>query len=338
MLKPISFTPIAKGVSYLDDLDIAIRQCMFNDYTQALFQELDQLSDSCEELIYLRSHIDEFRTDPSFQEAVGLRLERQGYTTSLEVEGGISKTMGAVVDKILTFFAKVMRYIQEVMMVSCDACAKLVEKLASLEESPDNVAKLKKEYTSNGPSAETLTEFFQYLIDNQKNVIEQVNKLATAQASSQPASGATTQDAEANKQIEAQGVEQNAKKTDSKLDEIVNRLKEQSGIGHGEQSAGAGLSPDEGRWFSSSTLKTLASTVKNMQGYVNMLKDLQSRVRGMANSVKSDSQMDKSLAKTKLDTLKSITKGIDAEIKLVMKFTTTLAKQCQVMIKIITKK
>lgn len=302
---------------------LVLREDQHNDESHELFQSLEDLDMLCRNLMWLENHIDTLRSDCVFQDIVGLQLAKDGYTSSVEVAGGISKTMTTMWNKVTEFFPNLIRYLTEVMSVNTKASASLLRKLADKCKDPKTVDKLKKEYTTHGESAESIAKFLKEIHDNQKEFQERVDKLKALKTNEET--------------VQAQGQEEQSKTEDDALSSILDQLKKESGNGEDVRNTEDGLDPINGKWFDATSLTALATRFDEMHSYIGALRNFQTTVKSIANNAKSNTQMSKEMAKTKLDTIRSITKQIDNNVRSVMKYSTLVGKKCQILLKITEK-
>ena len=320
-----NFTPLYKDPSLSMDerILLTLKEDQHNDASRELFQSLEDLDVLCRNLMWLEHHIDTLRTDHVFQDIVGLQLAQEGYTSSVEVAGGISKTMTTMWDKVTEFFQKLIRYLTEVMSVSTKASADLLRKLANKCQDPKNVDKLKKEYTTHGESTESIAKFLKEILDNQKEFQDRVDKLKALKTNEET--------------VQAQGQEEQSKTEDNALTTTQDQLKKESGNGKDVRNTEDGMDPVNGKWFDATSLTALATRFDEMNTYIGALRNFQTTVKAIANDTKSNTQMSKEMAKTKLDTVKTLVKQIDNNVRSVMKYSTLVGKKCQVLLKIIEK-
>ena len=288
-----------------------------------LFQSLEEMNVQYHNLCWLSTKIDTLRTDPIFQDVVGIQLAKEGYTSSVEVAGGISKTMTGMWNKVVEFYPKLMRYLTEVMSVNTKASADLCRKLSQKCKDPKIVNKLKEEYTTHGESTETIAKFLHEIQTNQKEFQDRVNKLKALKTNEET--------------VQAQGQEEQSKTEDEELTTTQDQLKKESKNGKDVRNTEDGMDPINGKWFDTTSLNTLATRFDELTSYVGALRGFQSTVKSIANDVKANTQMSKEMAKTKLDTIRTITKQIDNNVRTVMKYSTLVGKKCQVLLKITEK-
>ena len=316
-VKPLCKDP---SLSTEDRILLTLQEDQHNDASKELFQTLDDLEVQCRNLMWLEHHIDTLRTDHVFQDIVGLQLAQEGYTSSMEVSGGISKTMTTMWDKVTEFFPKLIRYLTEVMSVNTKASADLCRKLSDKCQDPKNVEKLKKEYTTHGESTESISKFLQEILKNQKGFQDRIDKLKAMKTNDET--------------VQAQGQEEQAKTENTDLTGTEDQLKKESGHGKDIRNTEDGMDPVNGKWFDTTSLNTLATRFDEMNTYIGALRNFQTAVKSIANDTKSNTQMSKEMAKTKLDTIRSITKQIDNNVRTVMKYSTLVGKKCQILLKI----
>lgn len=316
-VKPLCKDP---SLSTEDRILLTLQEDQHNDASKELFQTLDDLEVQCRNLMWLEHHIDTLRTDHVFQDIVGLQLAQEGYTSSMEVSGGISKTMTTMWDKVTEFFPKLIRYLTEVMSVNTKASADLCRKLSNKCQDPKNVEKLKKEYTTHGESTESISKFLQEILKNQKGFQDRIDKLKAMKTNDET--------------VQAQGQEEQAKTENTDLTGTEDQLKKESGHGKDIRNTEDGMDPVNGKWFDTTSLNTLATRFDEMNTYIGALRNFQTAVKSIANDTKSNTQMSKEMAKTKLDTIRSITKQIDNNVRTVMKYSTLVGKKCQILLKI----
>ena len=316
-VKPLCKDP---SLSTEDRILLTLQEDQHNDASKELFQTLDDLDVQCRNLMWLEHHIDTLRTDHVFQDIVGLQLAQEGYTSSMEVSGGISKTMTTMWDKVTEFFPKLIRYLTEVMSVNTKASADLCRKLSNKCQDPKNVEKLKKEYTTHGESTESISKFLQEILKNQKGFQDRIDKLKAMKTNDET--------------VQAQGQEEQAKTENTDLTGTEDQLKKESGHGKDIRNTEDGMDPVNGKWFDTTSLNTLATRFDEMNTYIGALRNFQTAVKSIANDTKSNTQMSKEMAKTKLDTIRSITKQIDNNVRTVMKYSTLVGKKCQILLKI----
>lgn len=312
-----------RTLTFYDHIDLILKDDEFRSTVKEIFRSLEELDTKYTNLVWLYHNIDTLRTDHVFQEAVGLQLAQEGYTCSMEVVGGISKTMSDMWNKIVEFFRKMMQYLQEVFLINTKAAAELCTKLAEQCNDPKKVDKLKKEYTTHGESVLTLTALFKLINETADDRIKDVAGIKQVISDQE--------------KIKAEGAEQKANSTETKLKELQQKLQQESGNGDDQQNTQDGMDPINGKWFDAGALKDMASSLTNLTSYVGKLRQMQSDVRAVSNNVKSDTQQSKELAKTRLDTLKKYAKAIDNEVKFIMRCSTLVGKKCQVLLKITEK-
>lgn len=312
-----------RTLTFYDHINLILKDDEFSTTIKDIFQSLEELDTKYTNLKWLYHNIDTLRTDHVFQEIVGLQLAEEGYTCSMEVAGGISKTMSDMWNKIVEFFRKMMQYLQEVFLINTKASSELCTKLAERCNDPKNVDKLKKEYTTHGESVPTLTALFKLINSTSDERIKDIEGIKSIISDQE--------------KIKAEGAEQKANATEAKMKELQEKLQQESGHGDDNQNSQDGMDPIEGKWFDSGALRGLASSLNDLSSYVGKLRKMQSDVRAVSNNVKSDTQQSKELAKTRLDTLKKYAKAIDNEVKFIMHCSNVIGKKCQVLLKITEK-
>lgn len=312
-----------RTLTFYDHIDLILKDDEFRSTVKDIFRSLEELDTKYTNLVWLYHNIDTLRTDHVFQEAVGLQLAQEGYTCSMEVVGGISKTMSDMWNKIVEFFRKMMLYIQEVLSINTNASAELCTQLAKELQDPSKEDKLKKEYTTHGESVDSIISAFDAIIKANKDIQNTVEKIKAMRSNDE--------------HIQAQGQEESAKTANSNVDAAKDRMNKESGNGPDRSNTQDGKDPIEGNWFNPQKLTELAAKLKELGTSAGTIRSLQSTIKAIANNTKSDTQQSKEMAKTKLDTIKDISKMIDGNIRLVMKCSTMVGKKCQILLKIVKK-
>lgn len=322
-MKPYDITVLKRDCSLTiyDHISLILKDIEFHDVVTEIFYALEELEVKYNNLVWLKDHIDTLRTDHVFQEVVGLQLRQEGYTSSVEVAGGISKTMSNVWDRITEFFRKLMRYLREVMSVSAKAAKELCDDLKKKCEDPNNVEKLKKKYTTHGESVTSIVNALKAVETTVKNFENTVNYLKSLDSKGE--------------QVQAESQEQQAKTGSALVVQAKERMDKESGNGEDQKNTEDGVDPIEGKWFDPSQLSQLSASLDTVNTNIGTLKNLESSVRSLQNKVKADTQMSKEVATTLQNTLKQIMKDLDGTIRLLMRCTTIVGKKCQILLNIV---
>lgn len=322
-MKPYDITVLKRDYSLTiyDHISLILKDIEFHDAVTEIFYALEELEVKYNNLVWLKDHIDTLRTDHVFQEVVGLQLRQEGYTSSVEVAGGISKTMSNVWDRITEFFRKLMRYLREVMSVSAKAAKELCDDLKKKCEDPNNVEKLKKKYTTHGESVISIVNALKAVETTVENFEKTVNYLKSLDSKGE--------------QVQAESQEQQAKTGSALVVQAKERMDKESGNGEDQKNTEDGVDPVEGKWFDPSQLNQLSASLDTVNTNIGTLKNLESSVRSLQNKVKADTQMSKEVATTLQNTLKQIMKDLDGTIRLLMRCTTLVGKKCQILLNIV---
>ena len=322
-MKPYDITVLKRDYSLTiyDHISLILKDIEFHDAVTEIFYALEELEVKYNNLVWLKDHIDTLRTDHVFQEVVGLQLRQEGYTSSVEVAGGISKTMSNVWDRITEFFRKLMRYLREVMSVSAKAAKELCDDLKKKCEDPNNVEKLKKKYTTHGESVISIVNALKAVETTVENFEKTVNILRNLDSKGE--------------QVQAESQEQQVKTGNELVVQAKERMDKESGNGDDRKNTEDGVDPIEGKWFDPSQLNQLSASLDTVNTNIGTLKNLESSVRSLQNKVKADTQMSKENATTLQNTLKQIMKDLDGTIRLLMRCTTIVGKKCQILLNIV---
>lgn len=322
-MKPYDITVLKRDCSLTiyDHISLILKDIEFHDAVTEIFYALEELEVKYNNLVWLKDHIDTLRTDHVFQEVVGLQLRQEGYTSSVEVAGGISKTMSNVWDRITEFFRKLMRYLREVMSVSAKAAKELCDDLKKKCEDPNNVEKLKKKYTTHGESVTSIVNAMDAVHKTIVNFQKTVDDLKSKNSNEE--------------QVQVEGQQQKAQTFNKLVVQAKERMDKESGNGDDQKNTEDGVDPIEGKWFDPTALASLSNALNNADTNIGTLKNIESTIRALQNNVKSNTQMSKEMATSIQDTIKVTMKSIDDTIRLLMRCTTIVGKKCQILLNIV---
>lgn len=299
--------------------------------TSALLSSLADIYDSLESdirelsnLYWLHKNIDTMRLEPVFQDAIGLKLRDQGITSSEEVLGGISKTMKTIVDKIKLFFKKIGEWFQLVFLTTSKKTTQLLHQLSVELGKPEQVEKLKKEYTTADATVEAYIKLFKVIVFEQgefKNMLQDLQTL-------KPADGDDTKLQELENKItqyhNPEREEAENKVTEAKEDENNN-----------DGNKTTGENPKQGGWMDPSKIKTLENTIIETNKIIGILKEISGVANSMVNSISGDTTMPKEIATAKITALKAMVKSTENNIRVVDKYIREVAKKAQIMLNVL---
>ena len=291
-----------------------------NDYIlrfelKELVYEIESVSVQIKNMFWLRDNIDNMWPDPIFQEMIGLQLTKDGITNSNEVANGISKTMTGFIDKIKSFFSKMMEYLRKVFQINTANAAKVLDALAVKMEDQNKRELAQKKYTSHGESTSTILQLLDKLMVQQTKYRDALNELNALKNPKE------TDDVEGKKEESAT--------PNAELDKILEQLKTESGNGDDARNKDDGIDPINGGWFDPQNLKELSNKFKALDTMVGVMRDIQSRCNSISNDIKANTQMTKEVGKTKIDTIQNIIKGLEQQIRLIMTYSTKVGKKAQ---------
>ena len=313
-------------LSVLEDMTPSTLDIIQTDYTirldlRELVYEIEQISIQIKNMFWLRENIDTMWPDPVFQEMVGLRLEKEGITNSYEVENGISKTMTGFIDKIKSFFMRIMEYLRKVFQINTANAAKVLEALAKVLEDQGKRELAQKKYTTHGESTSSILQLLDKLVVQQNKYRDALNNLNALKNPKE------TED--------VQGQKEASKSPNEDLDKILEQLKEESGNGDDTRNKEDGIDPVNGGWFDPQNLKELANKFKSLDTMIGTMRDIQSRCNSITNDIKANTQMTKEVGKAKIDTIQNTIKGLEQQIRLIMTYSTKVGKKAQHILNIV---
>lgn len=313
-------------LSVLEDMTPSTLDIIQTDYTirldlSELVYEIEQISMQLKNMFWLRENIDTMWPDPVFQEMIGLRLEKEGITNSYEVENGISKTMTGFIDKIKSFFMRIMEYLRKVFQINTANAAKVLEALAKILEDQGKRELAQKKYTTHGESTSSILQLLDKLVVQQNKYRDALNNLNALKNPKE------TED--------VQGQKEASKSPNEDLDKILEQLKEESGNGDDTRNKEDGIDPVNGGWFDPQNLKELANKFKSLDTMIGTMRDIQSRCNSITNDIKANTQMTKEVGKAKIDTIQNTIKGLEQQIRLIMTYSTKVGKKAQHILNIV---
>ena len=313
-------------LSVLEDMTPSTLDIIQTDYAirldlSELVYEIEQISMQLKNMFWLRENIDTMWPDPVFQEMIGLRLEKEGITNSYEVENGISKTMTGFIDKIKSFFMRIMEYLRKVFQINTANAAKVLEALAKVLEDQGKRELAQKKYTTHGETTSSILQLLDKLIVQQNKYRDALNNLNALKNPKE------TED--------VQGQKEASKSPNEDLDKILDQLKMESGNGDDTRNKEDGIDPVNGGWFDPQNLKELANKFKSLDTMIGTMRDIQSRCNSITNDIKANTQMTKEVGKAKIDTIQNTIKGLEQQIRLIMTYSTKVGKKAQHILNIV---